>query len=237
MYLTELRMLRMVIFDFDGVIADSEPAHYEMFRRVLKEKKIDLSWEQYCQKYLGYDDYECVENILKDYGHSPLSALINELVQGKQKNFAEYIQNNCLILPGIKELLEDLRQNQIICSIHSGAIRSEVESILEQARLRNHFEEIVTADDVTHSKPHPEGYCLCLSKVNHRLPFGAPIQPQQCIAIEDSIWGILSAKAAGMFCLATETSYPAEQLTEADKIVRDLTNIRTRQLQQMLNHS
>jgi beta-phosphoglucomutase len=230
-------MLRMVIFDFDGVIADSEPAHFEMLRRVLKPHQIDLSWDSYCRKYLGYDDNECVQHILEDHAQPAASALIKEIVAEKQRHFADYIRENCLILPGVPELLADLKQNQILCSIHSGAIRTEIETILHQARLRDYFRQIVSTDEVTRSKPDPEGYTLCLNKVNRTLASDNQIQPCQCLAIEDSLWGIQSAKAAGMFCLATETSYPAAQLPLADQVVKDLTGLHTADLQQILNHT
>ena len=230
-------VLRMVIFDFDGVIADSEPAHFEMLRLALQSHHIVLSWDSYCCKYLGYDDTECVQHILEDYGRPAVSALIEEIVAEKQRNFADYIRHHCLILPGVVELLGDLQKNGIICAIHSGAIRSEIETILAQARLREYFREIVSTDEVARSKPDPEGYTLCLTKVNRSLRSDNQIQPSQCLAIEDSLWGIQSAKAAGMFCLATETSYPASQLPLADKVVKDLTGIHTADLRQILNHT
>ena len=117
-------MLKLIIFDFDGVIADSEPAHFEMFRRILGEGGLDLTWKQYTENYLGFDDFNAFTQILKsrDLPHSP--ELVTQLCRKKEEKFAKYLQDKSVIFPGVKDLLQDLAKHQVPCSIYSGAIRS-----------------------------------------------------------------------------------------------------------------
>jgi len=227
-------MLAMVIFDFDGVIADSEPAHFQMFRQILQPQGIEFTWSNYCEKYLGYEDEECIYRVLTDCGHQPSRALVTELARRKSLEFARYMEQNCVIMPGVPQLLADLRAHDVICSICSGALHREVLSILKQAYLEGFFAQIVAADDVTAGKPDPQGYRLTLTRANANLDGQTQIQPSQCLAIEDSIWGIQAAKAAGMACLAVTTSYPQENLVGADLIVKDLTCVDTARLSKLL---
>lgn len=227
-------MLRMVVFDFDGVIADSEPAHFEMFRKILQHEQIDVSWQDYCGKYLGYDDLECFAHILSDHGAATPTERITELAQRKSKEFARYLKDHCVIMPGVQAFLTDLRKHDIICSICSGALSSEIEFILKQAQLHNFFEVIVTAEDVAAGKPDPQGYRLALTWTNSRLDHQKQIRPDECAVIEDSLWGVQAAQGAGMFCLAVATSYPAEMLTAADAVVKDLTCLDAARLGRML---
>ncbi|MBN1766466.1 MAG: HAD family phosphatase [Sedimentisphaerales bacterium] len=219
-------MLRLVIFDFDGVIADSEKAHFETFRVTFLEEGIDISWMQYCQKYLGYTDRELIVEVLKDNQIEPSSEnvdLMESIFQRKKAKFANYISQHSLIMDGVKDLMEDLRGNNIISAICSGALRVEIESILRHGVLEEYFVDIVAAEDVSRGKPDPEGYRLSLERVNRIFGSADPIKPGECVVIEDSHWGISAAHAAGMPCLALATSYPADQLQAAENVANDLT--------------
>jgi len=158
--------LKMVVFDFDGVIADSEKAHFQMFSEVLLEEGTQLNWTEYCDKYLGYTDLECFERVLIDKGGKPAPDLINQLFHRKKTKFARYIQQNSLIMPGVRELLNDLADNNITCSICSGALREEVQFILDKENLSPFFAFIIAAGDVSRGKPDPQGYLLCLERFN-----------------------------------------------------------------------
>ena len=228
-------MLRLVIFDFDGVIADSEPAHFEMFSLTLLSEGIHLSRADYYEKYLGYDDEDCFTRVLADYGRPSSTELVSRLAQKKQTELAHYMEGNCVIMPGVKELLDDLQGNKVRCAICSGAVHSEIEFILKQAQLRDYFIQITSADDVSTGKPDPQGYQLSLSSTNALLNHEQPIEPSECVVIEDSTWGIQAAKAADMSCLAVTTSYPKEHLCEADLVVDNLTSVNTILLKKMLS--
>lgn len=226
--------LRMIVFDFDGVIADSEKAHFEMFRQSLLDEGIELTWPEYCEKYLGYSDLECIKQVLTDKGQQCDSETVERIFQRKKALFAHFIEQNSLIIPGVRRLLKELRSENIICSICSGALTEEIEFILNKERLRDFFTFIVSADDISRSKPDPEGYRLCLDRINVTDAGRTKVPAGQCVVIEDSLWGIRAAHAADMRCLAVGTSYPVEKLREAEMVVNNLTQIDTAMLRKII---
>lgn len=227
--------LRLVVFDFDGVITDSEAAHFEAMRRVLAPIGIQLTWQQYCQSYLAYADHEAIHNILLDQKRKPTEEEIDELVRKKSVEFAELLESSLKIFPGVLELLKNLQENRIPCGICSGSTRNEIEFVLRQSNLSEYFRFIVSADDVQKSKPDPEAYMLSM-KVGGEFcnPDKTP-ESIECVAIEDSVGGIRAAKSAGMACLAVTNSYPADMLGQADLVVDGLGPVDTEFLKRLVD--
>lgn len=214
--------LRSVIFDFNGVIVDDEPLHLELFRVVLAEEGIALSDEDYHKKYLGYDDRGCFIAAFADAGREREAndaAFIVELIERKAALYRAAINERYLLFPGVVELVRKLA-NKFPLAIASGALRNEIEMVLECGGIRDCFQAIIAAEDVSACKPDPEGYFKALAALN--VNARAPIQPSECLVIEDSIAGIESAKRAGMRSLAVTNSYAAEDLKQADWIVASL---------------
>ncbi len=229
------RDLRLVVFDFDGVIADSEPAHFEAFRRTLKSIGVNLSWDQYCETYLAYTDREAIQMALRQRGNEPSQAEIDDLAAIKRRDFAKSLDSHLKILPGVPELLADLNKHQIPFGICSGAMRSEIEFVLQKSGLLPYFHFIVAADDVERSKPDPEAYLLSMKVGSEFCNHDKDLESTECIAVEDSVGGIRAAKAAGMVCLGVTNSYPAEQLRQADVVVDNLTVVDTDFLKKLLD--
>ncbi|KPK75641.1 MAG: hypothetical protein AMJ79_10535 [Phycisphaerae bacterium SM23_30] len=227
-------MLQVVVFDFDGVIADTETAHFEMLRQIIKQEGIDIDWQLYCDKYMAYDDWGCFRQLLVDCGREASPEKISALVSEKKANFARFLAQNTVIFPGVRELLSELTQENITISLCSGAFRSEIEYALREEGLRDFFKVIVAADDVRISKPDPQSYRTCLSKIKRLSRPKQKIQAHQCVAIEDSVGGIKAAKAAGLACLAVANSYPRDQLSEADLVVDELTRVNVDMLRYMV---
>ncbi len=231
-------MLRLVIFDFDGVIADSERAHYEMFCEVLKTMNIKLTWDEYNEKYLGYTDFDCLYNLLQDKGIPPEAETISRLFEEKKVLFAQKIKESDFIISGVEPFLEKLKHAGIYCAICSGALKSEIEAILDSRGLGEYFPVIVAADDVENGKPDPEGYLISHDRMNRYLAETPacesgnhqPFKPGEILVIEDSPWGILAAKNAGFCCLAVMTSYDGSALNQADRIVEKLSDISVAEL-------
>jgi HAD superfamily hydrolase (TIGR01509 family) len=217
--------LKAIIFDFNGVIVDDEPLHLELFRKVLLEEGIFLSDEEYHEKYLGYDDRGCFTAVLCDNSRTPDAAsdlFIHELIERKAEYYRQAIQKRMLLFPGVVELVRRSAK-QFPLAIASGALRSEIEFVLERGAIRDCFQVIIAAEDVSECKPDPEGYLKALAQLNATL--NAEIQAYECLVIEDSIAGIEAAKEAGMRCLAVTNSYQAEELNAADAIVKSLEGL------------
>jgi beta-phosphoglucomutase len=219
--------LRAVIFDFNGVIIDDEPIHLELFRAVLGEEGMALSDDDYREKYLGYDDRGCFVAAMADAGRereSKDAGYIHDLIERKAALYREAINERFLLFPGVVDLVRRL-SIKFPMAIASGALRAEIEVVLERGGIRNCFQAIIAAEDVTVCKPDPEAYIKALAALNAGAT--TKIQPGECLVIEDSIAGVESAKSAGMLCLAVTNSYSAEELKRADWVASSLVELET----------
>src|SRR3990172_12873736 len=215
-------MIRAIIFDFDGVITDSEPVHLKMFQKVLSEMGITLNAKEYYEVYLGMDDKGCFTTILKSNGMGTAPQLIQSLIQKKTNYLMEYIKNDLFIYAGVVELVGSSRKDYLL-AIASGALRHEIEFVLESAGICSAFNVIVSAEDVSEGKPNPECFNKALERLNEIS--SQPITTADCFIIEDSIAGIEAAKAAGIRCVAVTNTYGRDRLKMADIVVNSVTDI------------
>jgi beta-phosphoglucomutase family hydrolase len=217
-------MLRAVIFDFDGVIADDERLHLQGFRLALSAHGISITEHQYWQRYLGLDDREAFRTILQDNDRVLDEAEIARLMERKERVFREIASERVEIFPGVRELLDDLRggPSPIAIAIGSGALRAEILVVLELLELRERFDAIVAADDVRRGKPDPEIFLTACDRLAATVAPG--LSPAQCVVIEDSIAGIGAARAAGMRTVGVTNSYSVRDL-DADLVVGSLSDL------------
>lgn len=216
-------MLRAVIFDFDGVITDSEILHFRAFNAVLAPHGFELTKNEYYKDYLGMSDKDCFGSLIREGKLRIPETQIPALIQQKTQIFERLARTEGRIIEGVREFLDLLAGAQVPIAICSGALRPEIELILEEAGLRSRFDVIVSAEDVHRGKPDPEGFLLTLRKINEISL--DPITPESCIVIEDSHWGLKAARAAGMRTVAVTNTYEAAQLKQADRIVARLDQL------------
>jgi beta-phosphoglucomutase len=227
-------MLRAIIFDFDGVVADNEPVHFVMFQRVLGEIGIPLSEEEYYQRYLGFDDKGCFAAALAAHGRPAPKAMIDQLVARKARAYMQHIKQHLVIFPGVQEFVRDAA-NRYRLAIASGALRHEIEFILEQAGIRKEFQHVTSAEDVTQGKPHPEAYLHALASLNRTTGTGSlSLAPEDCLVIEDSVPGIQAARAAAMKVLAVANTHTLQELHEADAVAHSLEELNLSELENRL---
>jgi beta-phosphoglucomutase len=217
---------RAVLFDCDGVIADSEPLHLRVFQEVLAPLGIAIDVAEYAERYLGYDDRGVFDAALRRHGLEPTPARVATLVGAKAARFRRVLEAEVRIFPGVASLVGALAG--VPLAVVSGALRQEVEIILGRAGVRDAFTVVVAAEDVRTGKPDPEGFLVALAAL--RAAYG-DLAAADCLVIEDAIAGIAAARAAGMRCLAVTTSYPAAALTEADRVVATLERLTLGDLQ------
>jgi len=216
-------MLQAVIFDFDGVITDSEILHLRSFNEVLSAYDVEITIRDYYQNYLGLTDMGLFTLLIEKHTLKVDSAELENLLMKKNQVFERLADMDGRIIEGVRDFLNLLKQNNITIAICSGALTAEIELTLEQAKLRSFFKVIVSADQVKHGKPSPEGYLLALEKLNQKNR--TPVLGNQCVVIEDSHWGLEAARAAGMHTIAVTNSYDAEQLSMAEKITTNLKDL------------
>ena len=214
-------MLRAVIFDFNGIIVDDEPIHFQLFKKVLGEEGITLTEEAYYARYLGFDDRGALMAGFRDSGRPLGDAKLRELIDRKAVYYQDAIRNQVGIFPGVKALIAELSA-ALPLAVASGALRHEIETILNSAGLLQYFNSIISAEDVKQGKPEPEIFLKALAILNSQIQTGKAIEASECVVIEDSKEGVSGARRAGMKCLAVTNSHPAELLGQATAVVKSL---------------
>lgn len=217
-------MIRAVIFDFNGVLVDDESVHFDLFREVLAEEGVTLTERQYHEKYLGYDDRQCFEEVLADSGRSPTPAALDEMIARKAGRYIPRAELGLRYFPGSAEAIRRLADRWPL-AINSGALRPEIEFSLARMGVRDRIAAIVSAEDATNGKPDPEGYLLALDALRSRV--GEDLEAAHCLVIEDSLAGIESAKGAGMWAVGVSNTYPEAALhgAGADAVIADLLTL------------
>ena len=222
-------MLAGVIFDFDGIIVDTEPLHYRAFQEILIPLGLGYSWADYLRGYIGYDDRDAFRNAFFSAGRTLNDAYLEELIKEKGAAFQRIIVSGVLPYPGVLELVRAIA-GTLPLGLCSGALPSDIEPILKHLGIAGFFDVIITAADVRASKPDPESYALAVTGLISAYP-DKGIMAGNCLAIEDTPAGIASARGAGLKVLAVTNSYPEEELTGADRIVASLADLDRQTLQ------
>jgi len=224
-------MLRAIVFDFDGVIADSEPLHCRSFQDVLVDHGLELTEHDYYARYLGYSDEAFFHAIASDRGQSWSSDVIAGLLTRKAVRFEQLERDTSVLFPGAETFIR--RAAEVVpLGIASGALRAEIERVLDRADLTRCFTAIVAAEDAA-SKPAPDPYLRAVALLSAKV--NPPLVPSDCIAIEDSRWGIESARSAGLRTVGVTHSYDAAALAGADLLVSRLSALNVADLQHLLS--
>ena len=211
--------LQAIIFDFDGVIADSEPLHFRAFQQALAEDGLELASKEYYARYLGYDDVGMFQAFGEDRGLTMDAARLKELVARKGVKLQAMMSAGSVLFPGAADFVRAAAQ-AVPIAIASGALRHEIVEIIEAAGVSDLFAAIVASGDTPESKPSPAPYRLAFERL--RETTGTALDPRRCVAIEDSRWGLESARGAGLRCVGVTNSYPADELTGAELVVSGL---------------
>jgi HAD superfamily hydrolase (TIGR01509 family) len=204
-------MIRALIFDFNGILADDDPIHMKAFRRVAEEEGLSFTDEEYMEKYLPLNDWDCFRTLYKSRGRPLDKSLCDDLIRRKGVYYFEAIAGSPVLFDGAAEAVK-AAAGRCSVAIASGARRKEILHILNQANLESYFSAIVAAEDVLQGKPHPEPFVRAWELL--RQDRGSLVL-SECVAIEDSIGGIESAHAAGMRCLGIANSYDESHLRGA----------------------
>ena len=202
-----------ILFDFNGVIVDDEPQHCDALVATLQEYGYPLDRETYYREYLGFDDRECFRFTFARMGLPQDDATIAKAVGRKHVAYQQAVSASMQLVPGVEEFVENAALDGFQLAIVSGALRKEIELVLELTGLRPHFAHIVAAEDVPACKPDPRGYTRAREMLE--------LEPRRCVVIEDSIPGLHAARAAGLRCAMLTTSHPESACLDADLVWRD----------------
>jgi beta-phosphoglucomutase len=229
------RKLAAVIFDFDGVIVNTEPLHFVAFREILQTKGLAFSWDEYVSFYLGFDDRDAFREAYKRGGRALSGAELSKLMKAKAQAFQRLAEEKgAQPFPGVVPLIKSLVR-KVPLALCSGAVKSDIDPILRKLKLDRAFDVIVTAEDVSASKPDPASYVLALKRLEKEFP-AKKIAADCSVAIEDTPAGIEAASGAGLRVLALSNSYTPEKLDGAEKVVPSLKNIKKSDLALLVEH-
>jgi len=228
-----LAMLKAIVFDFDGVVVDSEPVHYQAFMEIGRGLGIAFDYEHYLRNYIGFDDRDAIRAMLTEAGMPTGDDHIAELRDQKQQVFERLVSQGAAAIPGAVELIDEAHTHMPI-AVGSGATSLDIELMLESLGRRDRFEVIVSADHVSRSKPDPATYRMAVEQLAARHP-ELDLMPKDCLAIEDTAAGIESARGAGLMTLGITTTGPASLLSRAHRVEPGLQGVSLVTLRQWFN--
>lgn len=215
-----------LIFDVDGVVADTEAlnarASVLMFQQLYG---VTVQPEDF-QPFIGHGDERYVEGVAEQYG---VTIETQAAVDRRAENFFKLLQNEPLpAAPGVLEIVQAARQeSEVKLAIATSGQKAKQFPVIEGTGLKlAWFDAVITGDDVDRKKPDPQIYLRTAERL------GLP--PGRCLVFEDAPAGVAAAKAAGMACVAVLTSAPAEELQDADLVVETLEGLTLERLRGLL---
>jgi len=225
--------LKAVIFDCDGILVDTEPLHYRAFQEVLVPLGLGHDFRVYLDRFVGFDDRDAFICAFREAGRELDPVTLDRLLKGKAAALGGLIRQGVPSFPGVIQLVEELMERGVPMAVASGALQREVEAFIASLGLSEAFRVIVSADEVKKSKPDPETYLLAIERLRQALG-PKPLDPFDCVAIEDTRAGILSARSAGLAVIAVTNSFSASELSEADKVIGSLSELSFEEIVKLL---
>ena len=204
-------MIRAVIFDFNGILADDDPIHMQAFREVAGESGLTFSDAEYMETYLPLNDRDCFHALWKRNGRSLSPEETERLIRRKSEWYFKAIANKDVLYAGTVDAVRAAASRGPV-AIASGASITEIRHILGGAGILDCFTTIVAMEDVRRGKPDPEPFKLAFDRLKEH---NRDLVLQDCAAVEDSLGGIESAHSAGLSCLGVAHSYPRKRLEAA----------------------
>jgi beta-phosphoglucomutase len=198
--------LKAVFLDFSGVVINDEEINQELIAEILLSENLRSDPEEYAKYCRGRSDRAGLKYILANRGRILSDNYLDRLITTKTQGYRQKIEEltELPLSPHLSEFLTQLKTENLAIGLVTGALRSEVEYILQQAELAAYFDVIVAGDDLEASKPEPEPYLLAAKMLN--------VQPSECLAIEDNPIGIEAAKRARIQVVGISYIYPLHML-------------------------
>jgi beta-phosphoglucomutase family hydrolase len=213
-----------VIWDMDGVIADTAPYHFKAWRKVFRKKGLLFTEEDFRRSFGQRND-----SIIRQVLGAVSEEEIDSISLDKEAIYRRIIRHSLNPLPGAIKLMKSLREHGFKMALASSTPMANVRLLIKGLGIEHYFQGIVAAEDVTEGKPNPQVFLLAAKKLE--------VKPENCFVIEDAVAGVIAAKRAGMHCIAVTNTHPRTSLTEADLIVDTLEELTVSDLEKLMDSS
>ena len=217
-------MIRAILFDLDGTLADTEPLHFEAFREIFASENVEVTRDEYFSRLIGYNDHDCFTVVLREHRKPADAARVRALMDRKAALYQAMIAGRDVLCPGAEEFVRKCAE-RFPLMIVTGTLRAEAEMILVRAKLRGLFADVIAAEDVERGKPEPDGFLAALGRLGFILRPRPSLRAEECLVIEDTAAGIEAAHRAGMRVLAVCYTVPATELAAAEIVVPSFLQI------------
>jgi beta-phosphoglucomutase family hydrolase len=211
-----------VIWDMDGVLADTAPHHLLAWQETFAKRGIKFTEADFLRGF-GVRNDAIIRNVL---GEQISDEEIETIAREKEATFRRIIGKEVKPLPGALELLKALYKRGIKMAIASSTVMENIRLIIGSLGIEDCFQAVITGHDVTEGKPHPQVFIKAAQKLS--------AEPRYSIVFEDAMAGVKAAKSAGMYCVAVANTHPREKLKEADLIVDTLEEVSVKDLEKLL---
>ena len=202
-----------VIFDMDGVLADTAEQHFQSWLAVAPRWGVQITRADFRATF-GRPNHEGIPILF----HRPVPPdELREIDRLKEQAFREIVRRSLEPLPGVVELVRALDGSGFRLAVGSSGPRENIELILETLGIARHFGAVVSGWDVSRGKPDPEVFLKAAARIG--------VEPACCVVIEDVPAGVQAARSAGMKCIAVTTTRPAYELQSADRVVESLADV------------
>ncbi len=216
---------RAVIWDMDGVIADTAPFHLKSWQEVFRSRGVDFTDKDFKRNF-GQRNDTIIRNVL---GEQISAGEIEAIAREKEETFRKLAGRNVKPFPGAVELIKSLRESGFKVALASSAPIENIRLVTGDLGITDCFHSIVAGQDVAEGKPSPLGFLLAAKKLG--------TEPGNCVVIEDAVAGVAACKRGGMHCIAVTNTHPGDRLAEADLIVGSLEEVTADDIEELLNPS
>jgi beta-phosphoglucomutase family hydrolase len=213
--------LEAVLWDLDGVIADTGTYHFQAWQDVFHERGVNITEDDFKRHFGQRNDTIIRSTLGRNISPDELDAIASE----KEENYRRRVTPNIKPLPGVIELISSLKRHELKMAIASSAPLENIHLITRGLGIDDCFQAVVCNREVAEGKPDPQVFLLAAQKLG--------VEPQNCVVIEDAVAGVTAAKRAGMKCVAVTNSHPPKNLKEADLIVNTLEAVSISELVQL----
>jgi len=212
-----------VIFDMDGVLADTGPIHYESWVKLAKQIGVKFS-KRFFNLTFGQQSISITRELV---GPKIKQEVVEKWANLKELYYREMVKDELKLLPGALDLIKELHARNFKLAVGSSGPPENVDLLLSTLNIKDYFDVIITAAEVKNGKPAPDVFLIAAEKLN--------IKVDNCLVIEDAPVGITAARKAGMKVIALRTTHCNVDLLDADMVVQDLSSVNINDILKLLD--